>query len=128
MKLKLDENIPAPVAKVLTALGHDVDTVLSENLRGRPDHEVWNAAQRGERFLITQDLDFSDVRGFRPGTHGGPLLLRLRDPGLRALSRRIKAIFRSEDVEAWRRCFVVVSERKIRVRVRRPQGKETDHA
>jgi predicted nuclease of predicted toxin-antitoxin system len=42
------------------------------------DCEVWEAAQRDERFLITQDLDFSDVRRFVPGSHRGILLVRLR--------------------------------------------------
>jgi len=38
---------------------------------------MWSAARRDERFLITQDLDFSDIRQFKPGTHPGLLLVRL---------------------------------------------------
>jgi hypothetical protein len=36
-------------------------------------------AQRAGRFLVTQDLDFSDVRRFEPGSHHGLLLVRLPD-------------------------------------------------
>jgi hypothetical protein len=43
MRLKLDENIPASTAIRLTALGHDVHTVLEEGLGGRPDNDVWQA-------------------------------------------------------------------------------------
>jgi predicted nuclease of predicted toxin-antitoxin system len=64
MRLKLDENIPASTAIRLTALGHDVHTVLEEGLSGRPDNDVWQAAQTEARFLVTQDLDFSDERRF----------------------------------------------------------------
>jgi len=60
VKVKLDENIPASVASRLAQLGVDTDTVLGEGLRGRPDADVWSAAQSEERLLVTQDLDFSD--------------------------------------------------------------------
>jgi Domain of unknown function (DUF5615) len=50
---------------------------------------VWQAAQEGRRFLITQDLDFSDVRRYAPGTHHGLLLVRLPQPGRTALFERI---------------------------------------
>jgi predicted nuclease of predicted toxin-antitoxin system len=61
MRIKLDENLPASLAIVLTNLHHDVHTVADENLSGRSDHEIWEAAQQDQRFLITQDLDFSDL-------------------------------------------------------------------
>ncbi len=40
MKLKLDENLPARLAGELSALGHDVDTVPDEGLKGTPDPRV----------------------------------------------------------------------------------------
>jgi hypothetical protein len=69
VKIKLDENLPERLVSELDALGHDVDTVRAEHLAGRGDSEVWQAAQSVDRFLITQDLDFSDVRRYTPGTH-----------------------------------------------------------
>jgi predicted nuclease of predicted toxin-antitoxin system len=66
MRVKLDENIPVRLAGELSPLGHDVDTVASEGLKGKPDSDVWSAARREERFLITQDLDFSDVPSSSP--------------------------------------------------------------
>ena len=116
MKIKLDENRPASLVDVLNAFGHDVDTAWDEGLAGRDDATIFGAAQSDGRFLITQDLDFSDVRQFLPGTHHGPLLIRLRSPGRLALSRRIKSLFQTEDVEAWRRCFLVATDTKIRIR------------
>ena len=71
MKIKLDENLPEGLVAALTALGHDVDTSVREGLGGRNDDTVWRAAQDAERFLITQDLDFSDIRRYTPGTHRG---------------------------------------------------------
>ena len=62
MKIKLDENLPSGLAKILAQLGHDADTITDEGLAGSDDPQVWEAAQRTRRFLITQDLDFSDIR------------------------------------------------------------------
>jgi predicted nuclease of predicted toxin-antitoxin system len=116
MKIKLDENLPLLIASRLAALGHDVHTAFEEGLAGCLDPQIWEAAQREERFLITQDMDFSDARSFAPGTHYGVLLIRLHSPSRLSLAERVNEIFQAEDVSGWARCFVVVTERKIRVR------------
>ena len=74
------------------------------------------AARHEERFLITQDLDFSDVRQFKPGTHAGLLLVRLREPGASALLNRIQAVAKEEGLDSFARCFVVLTDRKLRIR------------
>ena len=116
MKIKLDENIPAGLCPELEKSGHDVQTVPSQGLAGRDDRTVWEACQQESRFLITQDLDFSNVQVFPPGSHYGILLLRLKRPGRRALRDRILNLFRMEAVDEWEGCFVVASERKLRIR------------
>lgn len=115
VKIKLDENLPARLVRLLAELGHDADTVPQEGFTGRPDSDVWAAAQNAGRFLITQDLDFSDIRRFAPGMHHGLLLVRLRAPGRDALTRRVQAIFQTEPVETWKRSFVVLTDHKLRV-------------
>lgn len=116
MRIKLDENLPAALTTDLSQLGHNVDSVFTESLKGRPDKEIWNAAQQAERFLITQDLDFSDVRRYPPKEHPGVLIIRLRDPGRTALAARVLSIFETEPVEQWSGCIAVATARKIRVR------------
>jgi predicted nuclease of predicted toxin-antitoxin system len=66
MKIKLDENLPLRLATLLKDLGHDVHTLHDELLLGHADTEIWGATQKESRFLITQDLDFSDLRQFAP--------------------------------------------------------------
>jgi predicted nuclease of predicted toxin-antitoxin system len=116
MKIKLDENMPRRLVAALEALGHDVDTVIQEALTGRDDEEVWRATQTAERFFITQDLDFSDLRRFVPGTHGGLLLLRMHEPGRLAVARRIETLFQTQETESWKKCFVLATDRKLRIR------------
>lgn len=115
MKIKLDENLPRTLAASISALGHDVDTVLEEGLAAESDDVVWRAAQRVGRLLVTQDLDSSDIRKFQPGTHCGVVLIRLRDPSRAALIDRVSAIFSTETVDDWAGCFVVATEHKLRV-------------
>jgi len=116
VKIKLDENLPDRLVAVLTGLGHNVDTVRTEQLTGRADPDVWSAAQAAQRFLITQDLDFSDVRRYTPGTHAGLLLVRLTRPGRNALFERVSTVFQTEKIEDWTGCLVVATEQKIRIR------------
>ena len=116
MKLKLAENLPRQLVQILSDLGHDVDTVPDEQLAGRNDDAVWAAAQAAQRFLVTQDLDFSDARKYAPGTHHGLLLVRLPQPGRQALLTRIVMLFRTEAVESWNGCVVSATPTKVRVR------------
>jgi len=116
VKVKLDENLPERLVSELTEFGHDVDTVRAEHLTGLPDNEVWEAAQSGGRFLITQDLDFSDVRRYIPGTHAGLLLLRLAQPGRDALVARVALLFATEPVDQWKGCLVVATDHKVRIK------------
>jgi hypothetical protein len=115
VKLKLDENLPESLLPSLGALGHNVENVRIEGLRGQTDDDVWQAAQKAERFFITQDLDFSDIRKFSPGTHQGLMLVRLRVPGRLLLAARIADVFRNEVAESWARCFVLLTDHKLRV-------------
>ncbi len=113
MRIKLDENLPNRLASLLHELGHDVHTTPHEGLNGRPDQENWEASQSEGRFLITQDLDFSDLRKFVPGSHSGILLVRLHFPSRQSLTKRIGEIFRTERYTDWAGCFIVATDRKI---------------
>lgn len=48
LKFKVDENLPAEFAAVLTAAGHDACTVVEQQLSGHPDPIV-AAACRSEQ-------------------------------------------------------------------------------
>lgn len=115
MRIKIDENLPLSLARILFSLAHEVHTVPQEKLSGCDDRRLWETVQRESLFLITQDLDFSDIRKFAPGTHSGILLVRLRTPDRASLIQRVTQVFREENVTDWQGCFVVVSEHKLRV-------------
>ena len=115
MKVKLDENLPATLRESLAALGHNVQTAAEEGLGGKSDDVVWFRCQSEDRFLITQDLDFSDMRLFQPGSHHGLMLLRLNNPSRSALIARVRAVFQESTVDEWSGCNVIVTEVKLRI-------------
>ena len=116
MRILLDENLPAELAEMLRALGHDVDDIPAKGLAGHPDHEVWALAQSAGRLLITQDIRFGDARMFTPGEHAGFVLVRLKRYGRRALIAKLQEVFAGHEIESWAGCLVVVGESKVRVR------------
>lgn len=116
MRIKLDENITSELVSLLSADDHDVDTVATEGLTGYPDTAIWEAAQQTNRFLITQDLDFSDTRKFKPGAHCGLLVLRLWMPGRLAQVAYVKGLLEDYDLDDWAGCHVTATDRKVRIR------------
>jgi predicted nuclease of predicted toxin-antitoxin system len=119
LRIKLDENLPRALKDWLLLRGHDADTVPDEGIRGAIDAVVWEASQAEGRLLITQDLDFSDIRAFPPGSHGGVVLLRLADPDQDVILQRMREVAAEHRLEDFVGCLVVVSDVKVRV-VRAP--------
>lgn len=116
MKIKLDECIPNSVSDIFQTAGHDVQTVHQERLSGSSVSVIWDAAQTEIRFLITTDLDFSDVRKHTPGTHHGILLLRLAKEGRNAITSLLEWILEHHDINKWKGALVVASAHQLRIR------------
>jgi predicted nuclease of predicted toxin-antitoxin system len=116
MKIKLDENLPTVLISELSEQGHEILSVYQQGLKGTADSILWEKVQAEQRFFITQDLDFSDINKFRPGTHSGILLIRLREPGRMRLRQRVKELFANKSPEDnWFGAFIVLSDHKLRI-------------
>lgn len=115
MKFKLDENIPIGALALFSRLNLDADTVQSEGLRGRPDRDVLSAAIEAGRILMTQDLDYTDIRKYSPGEHSGVVVLRLYEPGGQAIVTRLASVLASEDYRQWAGALVIISATKVRI-------------
>ncbi len=89
MKFKLDENLPASAAAVLTSGGHDADTVSAEGLTGAPDQDIVAAATAAGRILISLDRGLGDIRSYPPGSHAGIIVLRLADQSAATVTKAI---------------------------------------
>jgi predicted nuclease of predicted toxin-antitoxin system len=87
VKVKLDENIPLSVVGMLVERGHDVDTVVAENLTAAADETIVQAAAAAGRLLLTLDRGVGDLRRHPAGSHGGIVVLRLHDQSAAAVRR-----------------------------------------
>lgn len=115
MKVKLDENLPRSLAEALRALGHDAVSVYDQSLHGQDDATVWQAVVAEQRLLITQDVEFGDLRKYPLGSHAGILLLRLQSPSRQRVEQVVLQIFQHEPVARWHGGLIIVSDHKIRV-------------
>ena len=77
MRLKLDENLPIQLKHLFQESGHDAVTILDEEMGGATDSEVALVCLAEERVLITQDVDFADIRTYPPDEYPGIVVFRL---------------------------------------------------
>src|SRR5438105_8368116 len=107
MRFKLDEKLTARIATFFLPHGPPIHTTEGEGLAGKSDDEIWKTAQNESRFLLTQNLDFSDFRKLEQETHHAILLVGLDSPLILTIITRIQEIFATEDINSWSGCFVV---------------------
>lgn len=116
MNVKLDENLPVSAASILTAAGHDVDTVEDERLTGEDDATVSRAATAVGRLILTLDRGFGDVQRYPPGTDAGIVVLRLDDQSAVSIRRTLVGFVTDVDLESLRGCVAVFRDGILRVR------------
>jgi len=122
VKLKLDENLPHGLADELTRLGHDVDTVLDEQLGGRKDPVIVQAATDDGRLLLTLDRGIGDIRSYPPGSHAGVVVLRPASQDPASLFELLDRLLHTHNLDDFIRCVAIVEP--TRARIRRPDDQE----
>jgi len=118
VRLKLDENLPRRVERLLVSLGHDCSTAVGEGLGGARDASVAAAAAGEGRVLVTLDRGFGDIRAYPPGSHPGILIIHSLDQAPRTLADLLNSFLAERDLRAFEGCLVILET--SRVRVRRP--------
>jgi len=113
--VKIDEDLPAEIASLVGAAGHDAKTVYVQRHTGLPDDQLWPKIQQEQRMLLTADKGFANARDFPPGSHAGVVLFRLpreSRAGYIRLAELLLARVKLEDIVG---AIVVVSPNVIRV-------------
>lgn len=115
MKIKLDENLDVRLAGLIERAGHDVETVRNQGLGGESDQRIFDVCRAEKRVLISQDLDFSNVLRFPPGSFHGLVVLRGRDQLLRTIRRLLRATLALMEREPVAGKLWIVDENRIRI-------------
>lgn len=116
VRFKLDENLPRDAATLLRDAGHDVHTVLGEQLGGSPDSKVSETCQEESRILVTLDLDFSDIRLYPPAIHPGIWVLRPPSQSIDATLSLLRGGLLTLEVETVQGRLWIIEPHRIRIR------------
>jgi len=109
VKLKLDENLGERHAETARVRGHDVATVVGENLCSASDARLLHVAHVEGRVVVTMDKDLSNTVRFPPRDYSGIVVLRIPEPLTTRLIARSIAVFldAASDVDLTGRLSVV---------------------
>ena len=123
MRFLADENVHADLVAWMRSRGHDV-SYAAETLASEPDEVVLRRAREEARIVVTDDKDFGDLVVHRRLATAGVLLLRLRSPSVALRMARLMDVWPSIEGRM-AGTFVVVSDRRVRVRSIAPAGGES---
>jgi hypothetical protein len=118
LKIKIDEDLPVAVAVKLREKGYEATTVTEEALGGAKDPELWEVVQQEQKFLVTADKGFADIRRYPPGTHAGVLLLRPNLDGIRPLVELVEHVLGRFDLRELGGTLAVATPTGVRLRRR----------
>ncbi|MFN2195458.1 MAG: DUF5615 family PIN-like protein, partial [Anaerolineales bacterium] len=114
--IKVDEDLPLSVTTLLRERGYQADSVREQDMAGWKDAVLWQKIQAEDRFLITADKGFANLRVYPPGTHAGVMLLRPDQDGIRPLIALLETVLASYDLSMLAGTITVVTRRGVRVR------------
>jgi len=114
--IKVDEDLPRAAVQLLREHGYDAVSVTNQQMGGWKDAPLWKAIQEENRFLVTADKGFADIRIYPPGKHAGVLLIRPDEDGIRPITELLAKILASYKLGDLAGNVTVVTPRGIRMR------------
>jgi len=119
VKIKIDEDLPKALARILQEHGYIAETVFQEGMSGWKDQVLWKSIQEEQQFLITADKGFGDIRAYPPGTHCGILLLRPDRDGINPVTKLLESVLEKYNLSVFAGATTVATPKGIRVRHKR---------
>lgn len=114
--IKVDEDLPRAAVQLLREHGYDAVSVTDQQMGGWKDTPLWKVIQEENRFLVTADKGFADIRIYPPGKHAGFLLLGPDEDGIRPITELLAKILISYKLDDLSGNVTVVTPRGIRIR------------
>jgi predicted nuclease of predicted toxin-antitoxin system len=116
VRFKIDENLPIETVELLHAAGYDALTVFDQALGGESDRRIIDVCESEQRVLVTNDLDFSDVRSYPPQRHHGLIVLRLHRQDKNYVLDILQRVIPSFKKESVAQRLWIVEENRVRIR------------
>ncbi|GAB4546595.1 MAG: hypothetical protein Fur002_21830 [Anaerolineales bacterium] len=116
LKVVVDEGLPRQAVRMLRERGYDAASVVELGWGGWKDPLLWIAIQKEERYLVTADKGFGDIRAYPPGKHFGVLLLRPDEDGIRPVIELLEKVLDAYKLDDLVSATTVATPRGIRMR------------
>jgi predicted nuclease of predicted toxin-antitoxin system len=116
VRFLLDECLPAQIAGLLRAAGHDCVHVHELGLGGQPDEQIMALADEQDRILISAGTDFGELLAKAPVLAPSVILLRRADKRPVPVAEVIVANLGQIAGDLAAGALVVIGDRRIRVR------------
>jgi predicted nuclease of predicted toxin-antitoxin system len=116
VRFLIDECLPAAMAELLRAAGHDCAHVYELGLGGQPDEQIMAVADRENRILVSADTDFGELLANAPVLAPSVILLRRTDKQARSLAAVILANLEQVTDDLVAGALIVTSDTRIRAR------------
>jgi predicted nuclease of predicted toxin-antitoxin system len=116
VRFLIDECLPARMAELLRAAGHDCTHVNELGLGGQPDEQIMATADRENRILVSADTDFGELLANAPVLAPSVILLRRTDKQARSLAAVVLANLGQVTDDLAAGALIVISDTRIRAR------------
>ena len=114
-RFKLDENMPGDAVALFSVAGHEVETVLGEQLGGEPDRRVIETARAENRILVTLDADFANLRQYPPSDFPGIWVLRARSQSIASIVDLLRGALAVLETESASNRLWIVEAGRVRI-------------
>jgi len=116
MRLLADAHISPRTVEHLRSLGHDVVRVGEVLGPGATDVEIVEEAERDDRVVLTQDLDFSQIVAVSGRTKPSVVSLRLTNVAVGAVNTLLETVIPAIEADVAAGAIVTVEDTRVRVR------------
>ena len=117
MRLLLDANLSPETASFLRSWGFEAKSLIEMKLGTMMDDKVFELARRGNRILITFDLDFGEMYYFATAKKLNVIVLRLNDQRVESVNVVLEQFFETHGdlfMNKHKR-LVIVSDSSVRI-------------
>lgn len=91
-------------------------TVIEQQYGGSSDIRLAKLCQQENRILVTLDMDFADIRTFRPADYPGLMVLRLSRHDKRYVLSVFSRVMQLLSTESPDNTLWIIEENRIRIR------------
>lgn len=116
MHIKLDENTPIQLLKILKDYNIQASDVYTQGLSGTNDRQLARHCREHNYILITLDMDFSEPLSYPPQEHAGIIILRPARQGIQSVTACFRNFLQRYTLDNAKNKTIIVEENYIRVR------------